>query len=96
MTETGIKPEVIEEIKEIACRHGVERVIIFGSRARGDYYRTSDVDLAISGGNASGFTVDIEETSTLLKYDVVDLDKPVQKQLLESIKREGKTIYEKV
>lgn len=94
--DTGIRPEVIREIKELAKKHNLNKVILFGSRARGDYRRTSDIDLAISGGNTAAFTIDIEETSTLLAYDVVDLDKPVEEQLLESIRREGKEIYEKI
>ena len=94
--DTGIRPEVIREINELAKKHDLNKVILFGSRARGDYRRTSDIDLAISGGNTAAFTIDIEETSTLLAYDVVDLDKPVEEQLLESIRREGKEIYEKI
>ncbi len=94
--DTGIRPEVIREIKELAKKHDLNKVILFGSRARGDYRRISDIDLAISGGNTAAFTIDIEETSTLLAYDVVDLDKPVEEQLLESIRREGKEIYEKI
>lgn len=94
--DTGIRPEVIREINELAKKHDLNKIILFGSRARGDYRRTSDIDLAISGGNTAAFTIDIEETSTLLAYDVVDLDKPVEEQLLESIRREGKEIYEKI
>ena len=83
-------------VKPIAEKYKVKEVYLFGSYARGDYRRTSDIDLAISGGNTAAFTIDIEETSTLLTYDVVDLDKPVEEQLLESIRREGKEIYEKI
>ena len=32
-------------------KHQVEKVILFGSRARGDYGRASDIDLAVYGGN---------------------------------------------
>lgn len=97
MTETGIKSEVLNEIRELAQKHGLEKLILFGSRARGDYHRTSDIDLAAAGGNIAEFALDLDEyTSTLLEYDVVDLDKPVQAYLLESIGNEGKVIYEKV
>lgn len=37
-----------------------------------------------------------EETSTLLKYDIVDLDGTVQEELRDSIEREGIVLYEKV
>ena len=36
-------------------------MILFGSRARGDHNKTSDIDLAVSGGNTAKFAVDIEE-----------------------------------
>ena len=81
----------MREITEIAKRNQIQEIILFGSRARGDYNRTSDIDLAVTGGNISGFAVSIEEeTSTLLEYDIVDLDKPVSEEVLKSIRDEGK------
>lgn len=86
----------MREITEIAKRNQIQEIILFGSRARGDYNRTSDIDLAVTGGNISGFAVSIEEeTSTLLEYDIVDLDKPVSEELLKFIRDEGKILYEK-
>ena len=85
----------MREITEIAKRNQIQEIILFGSRARGDYNRTSDIDLAVTGGNISSFAVSIEEeTSTLLEYDIVDLDKPVSEELLKSIRDEGKILYE--
>lgn len=97
MEEIGIKTQVVEEIRRAAQRHQVERVILFGSRARGDFKRTSDIDLAVSGGNFAGFAIDVnEEASTLLMFDIVDLNRGIQEELLEAICREGKVIYEKI
>ena len=96
MWDWGISEAVIREITEIAKRNQIQEIILFGSRARGDYNRTSDIDLAVTGGNISGFAVSIEEeTSTLIEYDIVDLDKPVSEELLKSIRDEGKILYEK-
>lgn len=33
----------------------------FGSRARGDFKRTSDIDLAVSGGDFCRFALDVDE-----------------------------------
>ena len=97
MKETGIKTVVIEEIRTLAQKYQLKKVILFGSRARGDYHKTSDIDLATVGGNHVKFSLDVEEeTSTLLKYDIIDLDGPVEETLRESIKKEGITLYEKV
>ncbi|MDY4692513.1 MAG: nucleotidyltransferase domain-containing protein [Blautia sp.] len=97
LNSTGIKPLVLDEIIEIAKKYKVEKVILFGSRARGDHTRASDIDLAVSGGDMTGFTLDVKETtSTLLDFDVVDLNSPVQKELLTSIYKEGIVLYEKI
>lgn len=42
---SGIRPIAIKEITEFAKEYGLKEVILFGSRARGDYERASDIDL---------------------------------------------------
>ncbi len=94
---TGIRKQVIKEIFDFAQKYNVAKVILFGSRARGDFKRTSDIDLAVSGGNFDRFALDVdEETSTLLMFDIVDLDREMQPELRESIEKEGVPLYEKV
>jgi len=96
MTPYGIRQTVLDEICTLAEQHCIERIILFGSRSRGDFSRTSDIDLAVQGGNVAAFSADVDEqTSTLLQYDVVDLNRPVQKELLDSIHTDGVIIYEK-
>lgn len=97
MNTTGIPEKVIDEICRLAEEYKLKKVILFGSRARGDYMRASDIDLAVCGGDITGFALDVdEETSTPLKYDIVDLNRVVQKELLKSIETEGKLLYEKI
>ena len=56
-----------EEILQVAKRHGVTRVRVFGSMARGDAVPQSDVDLLVDvGPNPSpwfpgGLVADLEE-----------------------------------
>lgn len=97
VAETGIREQVIVEICEIAKRCQVDKVLLFGSRARGDFKRTSDIDLAATGGDFLRFALDVEEeTSTLLEFDIVDLDRCMQQALRDSIEKEGRVILEKV
>ena len=97
VAETGIRELVIMEICEIAKRCQVDKVLLFGSRARGDFKRTSDIDLAVTGGDFLRFALDVEEeTSTLLEFDIVDLNRCMQQELRDSIEKEGRVIYEKV
>lgn len=97
MEETGMKARVIEEIRALAGEYGVEKVILFGSRARGDYKRASDIDLAVSGGDILRFALAVdEETSTPLRFDIINLDGMVCEELQKVIWTEGKILYEKI
>ncbi len=97
MADTGISDKVISEIQNLAEKYGIKKVILFGSHARGAYGRASDIDLAVSGGNISGFSAAVrEETSTLLDFDIINLEQPIQEKLRNSINGEGLIIYEKV
>lgn len=97
MEETGMKAQVSEEIRALAGEYGVEKVILFGSRARGNYKRASDIDLAVSGGDILRFALAVdEETSTPLRFDIINLDGMVCEELQKAIWTEGKILYEKI
>ena len=52
---------------------------------------------ASCGGDITRFSLDVEEeTSTLLSYDVINLDETVSPELLACIQKEGLVLYEKV
>ena len=95
----GLRENLIREIIEIISRYGcVKRVILYGSRVRGDFEKISDIDLAIEGC-PDWAVADIRETleeeaPTLLTFDVVSLEKAPER-LKENILREGVVIYEK-
>lgn len=97
LPNTGIRPSVLKQIRCHAKKCGIGKVILFGSRARGTFRRDSDIDLAVSGGCADLFRLSVEEeTDTLLTYDVVDLDRTLNEELLDGIRKEGVVLYEKV
>jgi uncharacterized protein len=52
ITNTGLKIEIIEELKQIfSSNTNIESVILFGSRAKGNFKNGSDIDLALKGNN---------------------------------------------
>ena len=53
--ETGIKLRVVEQLRELAGRYALSKLVLFGSRARGDYRRESDIDLTASVGDVALF-----------------------------------------
>ena len=88
---------ILEGIIVLAKQYDIQKVILFGSRARGDNWECSDIDLDVCGGDVTRFSLDVDEViPTLLMFDVVDLDEPVQPELRAAIQREGVVIYEKV
>jgi uncharacterized protein len=77
----------------------VERIVLFGSRAKGDAEPRSDIDIAISCPAGDTRTwLDIcrvaEEAETLLKIDLVRLEDTDQ-AFRRRIEREGKVLYER-
>lgn len=88
---------VHDGIIKLAKKYGVKKVVLFGSRARGDNWERSDIDLAISGGNRTMFSLDVDEIEivpTLLMFDVVDLDSGCNEDLRAEIERDGVVLYE--
>ena len=83
-------------IIEYAAKYGIARVVLFGSRARGDNRPQSDIDIAVAGGDTDGFASAVKDTTkTLLTFDIVQLDKLKNSELKDIISEEGVLIYEK-
>ena len=82
--------EYIDAVREICARHGADRVILFGSRARGTNTPNSDFDLAVYGANGIYDIIDeIDLLPTLFSADVVDMDACANQALIEEVRRHG-------
>lgn len=90
-------PQIVQQdIYRIAEENGIEKVVLFGSRAKGTHTERSDVDIAAYGNNFDGFYWGInEKVHSLLSFDVIDLNDKISCELKEEIERDGITIYEK-
>ena len=87
---------VIKEITAFAKENSIIKIVLFGSRARGDHTERSDVDLAVYGGDFDSFYWNIKENiHSLLSFDVVDMNSRVTEELKKEIERDGVVIYEK-
>lgn len=80
-------------IISLAKKYRVEKVILFGSRARGDNRPDSDVDLALLGGMGLQFLFSDEEHGNK-EYHIVFLDHELEMGLRDSINRDGIVLYE--
>ena len=95
----NLDKKLIKSIQRIGQNYDIEKIVLFGSRARGDHKSTSDIDLAVfpkTGFNREGrITSDFDELETLLKIDVVLINEQIDLKLLENIRREGICLYER-
>ncbi|AHF08045.1 nucleotidyltransferase domain-containing protein [Desulfitobacterium metallireducens] len=90
---------LIQNIQRIGQDYDIEKIVLFGSRARGDNKPKSDIDLAIfplpEFSNRGLLTSDFDDLDTLLKIDVVIIEKQSDPKLLRNIEREGVILYER-
>ena len=95
-----IDEKILSELRHIFKKYPIQKVLLFGSRARGDFKKTSDVDLAVFSENISdrefNLIVDeINEIDTPLSFDVVHFEKLKKDSLKEKILKDGVLIYER-
>lgn len=90
--------QLYKSISLIGQKYAAEKIVLFGSRARGDNHDRSDIDLAVYGmpeENRASFWWEIEDLPTLLKFDIVHINSNTDNALVENIERDGVSIYEK-
>lgn len=92
----NIPERVLRDISTFAKKYSIDKIILFGSRARGDNTDRSDIDIAVYGGDFDSFYWDIKEkVHSLLSFDVVEADKRISEELKQEIEKDGVVIYEK-
>ena len=98
----GLKSATVEKIRTVFSGHPeVDQVILYGSRAKGNYRPGSDIDLTILGEAVTlsqllKIEQELDELLLPYKIDLSLQHKVDSPELLEHIKRVGKVFYEKV
>lgn len=89
----GLSKEVYEKIKKVIDNNREHKIVLFGSRARGDFKETSDIDLAvlsdITRDEQYKIMNEIDLLDIIYKVDIVFVDSNTKAELIESIKRDG-------
>ena len=97
----GLSDTVIDDLKGIFKQYpNIEEVLIFGSRAKGNYLEGSDIDLALIG---EGLTFDtimdinikIEDLELLYKVDILNYMEKRGTPIGDHIDRVGQLFYKK-
>lgn len=102
MNQFGISEKSFNQLMETFAKYfQVEEVIIFGSRAKGNYRKGSDIDLAIKGKKCNvSLALDLsayinQELPIPYMVDVVDYFSLQHQELKEHIDRVGAIFYKK-
>lgn len=96
----GITQDTINELNAIFNRYdSIEEVIIYGSRAKGNFREGSDIDLTIKGNiekkDLMKIIDDIEESYIPYLFDISIYNQLNSESLKEHINRVGKVFYKK-
>ena len=96
----GLSEDTLARIRGVLASHAeVERAVLYGSRAKGNYHEGSDIDLCLVGEALSltqQLQIESELDDLLLPYKIDlsrlhALDNPA---LIDHIRRVGVTLYE--
>ncbi len=98
MNSLGLSDEQLTLIQNtIAQCPRVTKAVVFGSRAKGNFKKYSDVDIALFGDleprDSSHIELELEELPIIYKFDVLWYNELKNEQLKEHIDRIGKVIY---
>ena len=98
----GLPASTVAQIHGVLSRHPeVERAILYGSRAKGNFKPGSDIDLTLSGSGLDERIrgrIDEELDDLLLPWemDLLQFDRITNPDLREHIDRVGQVFYAKL
>lgn len=90
--------KIYRQIAEIGRKYGAAKILLFGSRSRGDNRERSDIDIAVfsmSETNQALFEDEIRNLPTLLDFDIVFVTENTDPKLLLNIKKDGIALMNK-
>lgn len=101
MDNSGLTKEEITSIRAVFSKYQqVEEVLIYGSRAMGNFKPASDIDLTLIGKDIdlslqTNIEFDLDDLMLPYKFDISIYDKITNPKFLDHINRVGKKIYKK-
>jgi predicted nucleotidyltransferase len=101
-TEFGLRQTDINSIKNALARYPeVEKAILYGSRAKGNYKTASDIDLTLIGAALNSKIMNhlewqIDDLLLPYTFDISIMSQISNPDLIAHIERVGKVIYERI
>jgi predicted nucleotidyltransferase len=98
----GLSAESLETLHGLfAAYSGIQKVILYGSRAVGNYRPGSDIDITLITGNGFSYNDlvhlegDLTESNLPYFVDVSIFSKLTSRNFIDHIQRVGKVLYER-
>ena len=95
----GLPKRTINELLDyFKTKSEIEKVVIYGSRAKGTFHNGSDIDFAIwadEDTNFSRIAGELYDLPTPYKFDVINYKTLTHENLKASIDRDGIEFYKK-
>ena len=93
----GLSEKHFQLIVETLKQTDIDRAVVFGSRAKGNWSENSDIDIAVfgEGVNVGSLVAQLDELPMPYKFDIVDYNSINSCALREHIDRVGIEIYTK-
>jgi uncharacterized protein len=95
-----LKEDIKSLVSIISSNDKVDKIILFGSRAKGNYTNGSDIDLAIKGhllklNDLLDLKIKIDNLSLPYKIDIIIYGSINEPDLISHIDRIGISLYER-
>jgi len=97
----GLTDETITKINTVFVKYSeIEEVVLYGSRAKGNYREGSDIDLTLKGDLVNYRTLlnvlqDVDDLNTPYLFDISVYHQLSSESLIEHINRIGIIFYKK-
>jgi predicted nucleotidyltransferase len=97
----GLSPETIGKMSSVFRKYpAIEKVLVYGSRAKGTFKAGSDIDLAVISsqfnvGDLLKLEGELDDLLLPYKVDISLLHTIESQELLDHIQRVGKTFYQR-
>lgn len=91
--------KIYSAIAEIGKEYSANKILLFGSRARGDNREKSDIDIAVYGvpkDRHFAFSQAIGNIPTLLQFDIVFITDETNEALIQNINKDGVVLMNKL
>lgn len=100
MNNFGLPERTINELLEyFKSKPEIEKVCVYGSRAKGTYHNGSDIDFAVWTDDEDTFHKiwgELDDLPTPYKFDVTNYKTLTHEGMINSINRDGILFYQRV